>query len=146
MALSALVYISQATCPIDRAMLQEIGHVAALRNASRRITGVLLYSNTYFIQALEGDPHKLMLLFDRIRRDKRHRDLQIIHAEEIERRLFASWHMGVLDLSHDPPLDLMQLIRRLASSPALAAEEDAGRQAIELLKTFRHLLPGRSAA
>ncbi|MDJ0839465.1 MAG: BLUF domain-containing protein [Acidobacteriota bacterium] len=64
------------------------------RNAALDITGMLLASDGYFMQLLEGSRHKVLDLYDRIARDRRHHDLFILDEGEVSRRYFPDWAMG----------------------------------------------------
>ena len=56
--------------------------MARAKNAELRVTGALLITDHYFVQALEGEEDRVRALFDRIRRDDR-------HDEVVARRVYA---------------------------------------------------------
>lgn len=95
-----LLYASRAVDTIDRELIQSIVHRAEAANAEFGITGILC---TYpeggvFLQCLEGSRAEVNDLYNNIVSDSRHRDVTILGYEEIERRMFASWRMGSVDL------------------------------------------------
>jgi hypothetical protein len=74
------------------------------KNRDNDISGVLLTSNSHFLQILEGPYDELNETVMRIFRDTRHSELKLISFYEIESRLFKNWGMrgiGVLDLNRD---------------------------------------------
>jgi hypothetical protein len=89
-----LGYVSTATAPMRREALLDILHQARTANAADGITGLLLYHNGHFVQALEGPEEAVRDLYDRIRRDPRHRDVATIFEQVIDRRDFPDWSMG----------------------------------------------------
>ncbi|OAN40187.1 BLUF domain-containing protein [Microbacterium sp. H83] len=92
--LISLVYTSTASQPFRETALEELLSVCRTRNASRHVTGMLLYREGRFIQVLEGDPETVERLVETIGRDPRHRDMRILLTEQIEERRFGDWTMG----------------------------------------------------
>lgn len=66
-------------------------------NPSKEITGVLVHSNNYFLQFLEGAEEEIMGLFNHIRKDPRHSKVILLNKGLIDERMFPSWHMGYKD-------------------------------------------------
>ncbi len=63
-------------------------------NNPNQIYGALYYGNNYFVQCLEGDKEKVEHLFyNKILRDIRHEQCEIMFFENINERLFSNWHM-----------------------------------------------------
>lgn len=134
-----IVYISTATERMHVDQLDEIQRRAAQYNAKKHITGMLIYSGQYFIQAIEGRRSRIETLYQRINLDRRHNMCRILLAQNIRKRAFQQWHMGVLDLQGHKDLDinlLETLTRTAGSSP-----EYTGHTALMLLKAFRSMLP-----
>jgi hypothetical protein len=82
-------------------------------NKSNEITGVLLSGNGVFLQVLEGDRSKINKLYAKIMDDQRHQDVELLHYEEIDQRVFFAWSMDHIPMSsfyelikvHDPDFD-----------------------------------------
>lgn len=87
-------YISSATKAMSPDDLEEILRVSRENNARLGITGMLLYCNKTFIQIMEGEETAVNALLDKIKRDPRHTDFQILKRKTIERREYADWSMG----------------------------------------------------
>jgi len=89
-----IVYCSQARQPFNTEQLEQLLTVARVSNANQGITGMLLYRNGRFIQALEGLEPAVMSTFDRILHDTRHHNISLLHQQDVDKRLFAEWSMG----------------------------------------------------
>jgi hypothetical protein len=88
-----LIYVSHVARPTRLADVEEIVSIAAERNAANGITGLLVYTPSHFIQALEGDDAAVRRTFERIRLDPRHVDVRIVGANEVVERRFQDWAM-----------------------------------------------------
>ena len=63
------------------------------------ITGILCYGGGIFLQAIEGGRMAVSELFGHIQQDARHKDVILLHFEEISERRFGGWTMGQVNLS-----------------------------------------------
>jgi hypothetical protein len=94
MPLIQLVYASMATKPLAEEPLKELVTAARANNARLGITGLLLYKNASFFQVIEGEEGEAMRLFEKIRQDKRHDGIVMLHRRAVELRSFPNWAMG----------------------------------------------------
>jgi hypothetical protein len=97
-----LIYKSRAKDPIDWEMVGELIGRSEEKNQDSGITGVLLATDTHFLQVLEGSFDKVNELFMRIVRDPRHDQVQLIAFDCVETRLYGGWAMhgvGVFDFN-----------------------------------------------
>ena len=96
-----IVYASSAsqafTKPDLQALLQEIRP----KNADLGITGMLLYKDGNFIQALEGGQEVLTRLVRIIQQDSRHQGLLVLLRGMSDQRLFSDWSMGFRGLADE---------------------------------------------
>lgn len=67
-------------------------------NPSCGITGILCYGGGIFLQAIEGGRMPVSELYGHIQRDVRHKDVALLHYEEISERRFGGWTMGQVNL------------------------------------------------
>jgi hypothetical protein len=67
-------------------------------NPAMGITGILCYGGGIFLQALEGGRTQISDLYGHIQRDSRHKDVVLLHYEEISERRFAGWTMGQVNV------------------------------------------------
>ena len=93
-----LLYCSRAadTSPqaIDTILAQARQH-----NAEIGITGILCYGDGIFLQCIEGGRMQVSELFGSIQKDGRHKDVALLHYEEIAERRFSGWSMGQVNVS-----------------------------------------------
>lgn len=97
----SLVYVSHAIRPMSDTELLELLFISRRYNQINHITGMLLYADGLFIQALEGDYDRVQTLFARIIRDSRHRQVSKLSEEPISQRSFADWSMGFVHVEYD---------------------------------------------
>lgn len=93
-----LLYASRAV-DTSAAAIEAILTQSHQHNPGCGITGVLCYGAGVFLQAIEGGRHAVSALYGQIQRDPRHRDVQLLHYEEITERRFGGWTMGQVNLS-----------------------------------------------
>jgi hypothetical protein len=65
-----------------------------VNNRKLDITGVLCYSNHYYLQCLEGCRTEVNRLYRKICLDSRHTEPVILMYQEILHRQFDDWYMG----------------------------------------------------
>lgn len=94
MGLISLVYVSFSHGDMSDDELKDILSVSRENNKKLDITGMLLYRNGFFIQALEGEEAVVKALYEKIRQDPRHHSVTTIVTYPIEERQFATWNMG----------------------------------------------------
>lgn len=111
MPMKRITYVSTSTRPLSQATLDEIASVSARNNARSNVTGILLSGGDIFLQILEGEALEVDRVLERIRKDPRHDDLQLIKVENsAPDRLFPDWSMQAIRLD-DISDALIQAIR-----------------------------------
>jgi hypothetical protein len=68
-------------------------------NPACGITGILCYGGGIFLQALEGGRSQVSELYGHIQKDVRHKDVVLLHYEEISERRFGGWTMGQVNIA-----------------------------------------------
>ena len=124
-----LAYRSRAVRPPNEAELAELLRLAQERNHAERITGLLIYDQGYFFQWLEGPEAPLFRIWNSVRRDHRHREIEILREQTLQERFFASWDMRLARRTRDgfdaaltvakAPEDVL---RKLRSRPTVLAD------------------------
>lgn len=99
--LAHLVYVSARKRNCTDEEIEKILEACKVNNGPLDITGVLLYSDTKFIQYVEGKPTALLGLYDKIKKDSRHEKAVMISYNPITKRIFPSWQMGSLKFTSD---------------------------------------------
>lgn len=90
-----LIYVSRANSRFNQHQLEQLLQNARLNNQHNDITGLLLYDGFgTFIQAIEGPVDKIDALFAKIKKDKRHSNINRIGYKHITTRSFEQWQMG----------------------------------------------------
>lgn len=99
--LAHLAYVSVRKKNCTDEEIEKILSACKINNAPLDITGVLLYSDSKFIQYVEGESTALMALYDKIKKDVRHEKAVMISYNPIAKRIFPSWQMGSRKLASD---------------------------------------------
>jgi hypothetical protein len=93
-----LLYVSRAVDKDPKA-IEGILESARQHNVGHGITGVLCFGGGIFLQAIEGGRAAVNALYSHIVADPRHRDVELLHYQEINERRFGGWTMGQVNLS-----------------------------------------------
>jgi Sensors of blue-light using FAD len=88
-----LIYVSRVARQVRFADAEEIARDAATKNAGNRVTGVLVYTPSLFIQVLEGQQSEVEATFARIEKDPRHQQVRVLAAHEVDASEFDAWAM-----------------------------------------------------
>jgi hypothetical protein len=95
-----IVYISGAKQEFSTSDLKKLLVGARMRNNAVGVTGMLVFHDRTFLQALEGENRAVNEIFASIQNDPRHGDLTVVHrGAGPERRVFGEWSMGFADFS-----------------------------------------------
>ncbi len=94
----SLVYISSATTELSDEELVHLLQQSRDKNAKLDITGMLLYKDGNFMQAIEGPDHAVRELFETICADDRHRGVIQLLEQAIGEREFPGWSMAFQNL------------------------------------------------
>jgi len=124
-----LLYASRAVNP-DSQAIEEILATSREGNPGSGITGILCYGGGIFLQAIEGGRNAVNELYGHIQRDKRHKDVILLHYEEIEERRFGSWTMGQVNMSKINH----SILLKYAERPELDPYAVSGRVSLALLE------------
>lgn len=74
--------------------LEEILQHARGSNATKGITGALIYVDGVFLQILEGETDTVQELMARISKDVRHETVTVLKQGEISSAIFSDWKMA----------------------------------------------------
>jgi hypothetical protein len=134
-----LVYVSAAVTWFSESELRALLAGARFRNENSGITGMLLYKDGNFMQALEGPEATVRTLYKRIEGDRRHHGLLVLDSGVQQSRQFALWSMAFHDLSADRgemPSGYSRFMDEPLNAPAFV--QKPGR-CHELLQMFREI-------
>ncbi len=93
-----LSYVSTCAPGLALADVRAILNVANRSNIENNITGMLYWSGKYFMQTLEGDRRAVTVCFNRVCRDRRHTEVELVSALPMSERWFSQWSMGFTQL------------------------------------------------
>ena len=131
--LRQVIYISQATRPLEADEIHALVSKAAANNKKLEITGALLFLEGSFVQVLEGDREALDALLDKLYRDSRHCNIRLLSDIQIESRQFTHWSMGLVDT---PKSARPSLAREITSVSTLAGSRNSEDFDMPLPETF----------
>lgn len=120
----------------SRAVDSSAGAIEAILTQSRQynptcgITGILCYGGGIFLQAIEGGRMAVSELYGHIQKDPRHKDVALLHYEEISERRFGGWTMGQVNLSK---LNT-SIVLKYSEQPVLDPYSVSGKVSLALLE------------
>jgi hypothetical protein len=124
-----LLYASRAVDPaatsIDAILTQSRQY-----NPGSGITGILCYGAGIFLQAIEGGRMAVSDLYGHIQRDARHKDVVLLHYEEISERRFGGWTMGQVNMAKINS----SILLKYAEKPELDPYAVSGKVSLALLE------------
>ena len=106
-----LIYKSRANQRIDWEFVNGIVATSEDSNKDTGITGILLATDSHFLQVLEGGFDEVNDLFVRIVRDPRHDNIRLIAFDCVDSRLFGGWTMhgiGIFNFNRSLIADLIE--------------------------------------
>ncbi|AVT79406.1 BLUF domain-containing protein [Rhodopseudomonas palustris] len=112
--------------------IESILAAARRNNPPLSVTGALVFNRGLFAQVLEGPCPSVESLFEKILRDERHGDIQVLGFGAARERLFSNWSMAFLGRSREDQ-DLFGHFGRQTGFNAERIEGD------RLLEIVRHL-------
>ena len=132
-----LVYVSYAVKPFTQGGLRKLLIHCRDNNIENGITGILLYIEGKFVQILEGKREKVKVLFEKIKRDRRHLNVSRILEGPMESRNFPNFSMGFFTMDHETftRLSGFKEINEFFSYPHV---EYLDHPAIQFLRTFKN--------
>ncbi|MDX2277474.1 MAG: BLUF domain-containing protein [Hyphomonadaceae bacterium] len=129
------LYASRASEPDNDNVFASIVAQSRKNNLPIGVTGLLCMAGGVFIQALEGGRDEVSELYGKIASDTRHRHVRLLSYGEIERRNFAQWSMGKVDIAALNSAVLLKYYRRAELDPFSAPAEATQALLHELVET-----------
>ncbi len=127
-----LSYVSEATNDMGILGLMNLLEDASQKNKRNGITGVLFYDNCIFGQIIEGYPQHVELIWKSITKDLRHKEVQVLDINPLQKRRFSNWSMkfygsdeisqyvpelkmGLRDTDSNLPSEILTLMRSVSN-------------------------------
>lgn len=133
-----LVYTSFRNPECDDHEIAKILASCKKNNPGRNVTGILIHSDSRFIQYIEGAKSDVEELFELIKKDTRHTAISRRNFESIDERIFPTWGMGFKDISKNE-LEFNSEVSaedKKAFEELIKAEMDFTNSAVRLLQVF----------
>ncbi|MES2481125.1 MAG: BLUF domain-containing protein [Pseudomonadota bacterium] len=124
-----LLYCSRAVDTSAEA-IESILAQAREHNPASGITGILCYGGGIFLQAIEGGRMPVSDLYGHIQADPRHKDVALLHYEEISERRFSGWTMGQVNVNRVNH----SILLKYSEKPELDPYTVSGRVSLALLE------------
>lgn len=96
----SLIYVSTSVKLLNDEELLDILKTSRENNSSKDVTGLLLYKGGNFMQVLEGPDEAVEALYEKIKADPRHKDVNVLSREQISARQFPAWEMAFQNLDN----------------------------------------------
>jgi hypothetical protein len=136
-----LSYVSEATNDMGILGLMNLLEDAVHKNKRNGITGVLFYDNRIFGQIIEGYPQHVELIWKSITKDLRHKEVQVLDINQLQKRRFSNWSMkfygsdeisqyvpelkmGLRDTNTTLPSEILTLMRSVSNQNDEANNQD----------------------
>ena len=98
LSLRRFLYISELVPTMPSTVVGQILRQSRERNHQLKLSGALLFDGERFCQLLEGAPDATQALMQRIERDPRHRNVQVLlDALSPAPRMMPQWQCGYAD-------------------------------------------------
>jgi len=140
-----IVYVSAGRKLFSDAEIVSLLDVSRRNNRAAGITGLMIYHDGSFFQALEGPEPAVTALYDRICRDTRHHRQMLLWQGEVAERAFPNWNMGYSRFSDiaEGDRDSMLSLRELAAQEGRDIPDDIVKLLLNnFLKSFRDIRSG----
>lgn len=133
-----LIYRSRSRISADdrSTALADIFSVARSRNKQSGVTGALLVTEGWFVQALEGDEATVRRLYEHICEDARHDQVTLIESVAVDDRVFPRWAMAEVSKVGRADIPLHLTDGRLHA----AADRPVTREQSAVLRTMRNTI------
>ncbi len=138
-----LLYASRSTRHVTHEVIESILEQSRKHNPELGITGILCQSGDIFLQVLEGGRTAVNRLYNEIVRDNRHKDVVVLHYEEVAERRFPGWTMGQVNLAKVNPSTLLKYSETMALDPYAMSGKASMALLEELIATAQ--IVGRAA-
>jgi hypothetical protein len=142
MELTCVIYVSTAPRKLRQGELEAILVQSRRNNERDGVTGMLIYADGSFIQAVEGPAESIDTLLARLHHDERHRDILVIARYPVAQRQFPDWSMGFRSMERPRADELAAAFSDLRSPIFDGESASVSSIAHKLLEGFREQNPG----
>ncbi len=133
MQIIRLIYASVARPGFSLDDYRQIRASAKAFNTPNGISGILCFSGGAFLQAIEGRRVHVNQLYNRIVRDTRHHDTEILSCTPIDMRSFIDWSMKMISFDEAYTPQRRELVMRHSGMQAFEPWTMSAGQALSFL-------------
>ena len=108
-----LIYISNTPNTLDQSTIFEILNSSHAKNKLNDLTGHLYYDGNSFLQIIEGEESAVRSLYEKIKIDPRHTNVETLYENEINERAFEGWEMAFKELEGSTVQNSMVMFNKL---------------------------------
>lgn len=119
--LHEILYVSKLAADAPIRVVADIAVKSRSANHSRDITGLLVFDGMHFCQQFEGSDVEVSALMERIRRDPRHTNVEVLHHGPLAKRRFRSFSLGYTSVEDVEELQRLEQLQGQAAIDAFAA-------------------------
>ncbi|MDI6958889.1 MULTISPECIES: diguanylate phosphodiesterase [unclassified Pantoea] len=131
--LTTIIYRSHISDDVPVKILPDMVSQASGFNASRNVTGILLFNGTHFFQILEGPEAGVQEVYARICSDRRHHNVVELMRDYSPSRRFGNAGMELFDLRTHAQETVLQAVLDRGTSRYRLTYDDRG---LQFLRTF----------
>ena len=113
-----ILYVSTLAPDMPISSVGRISRHARVANETQQLTGLLVFDGIRFCQQFEGSKQQTMSLIEKIKRDSRHTNVEILHHGELAERRFRTFSTGY---SVVEDVDALEALEKLDGLPAIEA-------------------------
>ncbi|MGO4911552.1 BLUF domain-containing protein [Leeuwenhoekiella sp. W20_SRS_FM14] len=103
-----LIYVSDSSDLSNTEIVNDILNNVANWNTILDISGFLVYKDGNYLQLLEGEKENVLKLFNKIKKDRRHKNVTQILDNQSTNRLFSDYESGFLVPKNKIVLELLK--------------------------------------
>jgi hypothetical protein len=115
------LYVSTLAPDAPLSVVASIARNARPANHDKDITGLLIFDGIRFCQQLEGDQSGVLALLERIRRDARHVNVEVLHHGPLAKRRFGRFSLGYTTAGGDEALEQLERLEGQVAVDAFIA-------------------------
>jgi len=138
-----IIYFSKAAWQMQQEDLIFLLKQSRDWNEEHYLTGMLVYmqggmlskADGRFMQVIEGSKKEIDFIFDRIKQDKRHHHITVLHYGPVQKRDFDTWQMG-FELLNIAPGEQVKGYFELNDDFLKSTEFKKSNMALTFLKSF----------
>lgn len=127
-----LLYVSDSTIADEISKLDDIMLESVIWNHDNKLTGILWSTEKKFAQVIEGNETSIDELLNKLHKDPRHTNIQVVDYSVIEKREFGNWSMRYPE--NDPMFEIYETLMR---KKLRKIDNDLARKFEEIIQQFK---------